>query len=138
MNTDTSGVQNIVEPLDETVDDTLDTVGGAVGAPNLGNTVNQTVSGATNGLLGGGDTGGGAASLGDTASQTVSGAVGVRTRRHRQSSANGVAHRAAARSVARLRSSQRSATPWSSGSCWAERWWPPGIRISFFGSPALA
>ena len=133
VNTDTSGVQNIVEPLDETVNDTLDTVGGAVGAPNLGNTVNQTVNGATNGLLGGGDTSGVqniVEPLDETVNHTltVGGASAIRTsatpssdgqRRRRL-------QRPAAPSAASLRSSQRSATPWSSASCWTERWWPPG------------
>ncbi len=39
----------------------------------------------------------------------------------------------------RLVSSQRSASPWSSGSCWTERWWPPGTTISFLrlGGPRV-
>ena len=43
----------ITDEIDRTLNDTLNDVGGAVGQPNLGNGVNDTVRGLTNGLLGG-------------------------------------------------------------------------------------
>ncbi|MFL5869866.1 MAG: hypothetical protein ACJ75R_02205 [Solirubrobacterales bacterium] len=52
VNPDTSGLQNIVKPVDATVDGALNNAGGALGNQHLGEDVNQTVDGATNGLLG--------------------------------------------------------------------------------------
>jgi hypothetical protein len=52
VNTDTSGIQNIVKPVDDTVNNTLNNVGGIVGNNHLGEDVNNTVTGVTNGLLG--------------------------------------------------------------------------------------
>jgi hypothetical protein len=63
VNPDTSGVQDIVEPIDETATNTLNNVGGALDNPNLGNTANQTINQTTN-------------AVNETLNQTTSGVLG--------------------------------------------------------------
>jgi hypothetical protein len=49
-----SATDPVTKPVDDATTSGLNTAGSAVGDPNLGTQANQTVSGVTGGLLGGG------------------------------------------------------------------------------------